>query len=188
MHTQCSASLGVTIPRHSFRQVSTVANRLERSATTHSSDKPSNIDVMTTECSLCHKAYRFYGSTMVSTSVCHRLCHPHHHGSRLKVGKYHKCECVLCETVVRWTHCTLDNLVLRVDSLPFVSKRSARFFLLDSCKFLHDRSDYKHGWQLEREVQEGRYDKEGECCCLSSVLSYFSNNSIDHSRYVCSGS
>ncbi|KAM8945794.1 E3 ubiquitin-protein ligase RNF113A [Pelodytes ibericus] len=27
----------------------------------------------------------------------------------------------------------------------------------DSCKFLHDRSDYKHGWQLERELEEGRY-------------------------------
>jgi len=25
----------------------------------------------------------------------------------------------------------------------------------DSCKFLHDRSDYKFGWQLEREEQEG---------------------------------
>lgn len=24
-------------------------------------------------------------------------------------------------------------------------------FLSDSCKFLHDRSDYKFGWQLERE-------------------------------------
>ncbi|XP_067607858.1 E3 ubiquitin-protein ligase RNF113A-like [Pseudorca crassidens] len=28
----------------------------------------------------------------------------------------------------------------------------------DSCKFLHDRSDYKHGWQIERELDEGRYD------------------------------
>uniref|UniRef100_A0A665T7H6 Ring finger protein 113A n=1 Tax=Echeneis naucrates TaxID=173247 RepID=A0A665T7H6_ECHNA len=27
----------------------------------------------------------------------------------------------------------------------------------DSCKFLHDRSDYKHGWQIERELEEGRY-------------------------------
>nr|XP_039258706.1 E3 ubiquitin-protein ligase RNF113A-like [Styela clava] len=27
----------------------------------------------------------------------------------------------------------------------------------DSCKFLHDRSDYKHGWQLEREMAEGHY-------------------------------
>jgi RING finger protein 113A len=30
-------------------------------------------------------------------------------------------------------------------------------FLTDSCKFLHDRSDYKFGWQLEREMQEGTY-------------------------------
>lgn len=27
----------------------------------------------------------------------------------------------------------------------------------DSCKFLHDRSDYKHGWQIEREMAEGTY-------------------------------
>ncbi|CAF1081647.1 unnamed protein product [Didymodactylos carnosus] len=27
----------------------------------------------------------------------------------------------------------------------------------DSCKFLHDRSDYKHGWQLEREWNEQNY-------------------------------
>ncbi|XP_036304389.1 E3 ubiquitin-protein ligase RNF113A-like [Pipistrellus kuhlii] len=26
-----------------------------------------------------------------------------------------------------------------------------------SCKFLHDRSDYKHGWQIARELAEGRY-------------------------------
>lgn len=25
----------------------------------------------------------------------------------------------------------------------------------DSCKFLHDRSDYKHGWQLEQQEQSG---------------------------------
>ncbi|RZF42065.1 hypothetical protein LSTR_LSTR006658 [Laodelphax striatellus] len=30
----------------------------------------------------------------------------------------------------------------------------------DSCKFLHDRSDYKSGWQLEREMAEGTYDGE----------------------------
>jgi len=28
------------------------------------------------------------------------------------------------------------------------------YFVADSCKFLHDRSDYKHGWQLEREAEE----------------------------------
>jgi len=27
----------------------------------------------------------------------------------------------------------------------------------DSCKFLHDRSDYKHGWQLEQEWNERSY-------------------------------
>jgi len=27
----------------------------------------------------------------------------------------------------------------------------------DSCKFLHDRSDYKHGWQIEKELREGNY-------------------------------
>ncbi|XP_066255053.1 E3 ubiquitin-protein ligase RNF113A [Euwallacea similis] len=32
----------------------------------------------------------------------------------------------------------------------------------DSCKFLHDRSDYKHGWQLEREWEEGRYGQESD--------------------------
>jgi len=32
----------------------------------------------------------------------------------------------------------------------------------DSCKFLHDRSDYKHGWQLEREWQEGRYGEDSD--------------------------
>ncbi|CAG0883928.1 unnamed protein product [Cyprideis torosa] len=32
----------------------------------------------------------------------------------------------------------------------------------DSCKFLHDRSDYKHGWQIERELEEGRYGHDDE--------------------------
>ncbi|KAL3837526.1 hypothetical protein ACJMK2_022877 [Sinanodonta woodiana] len=27
----------------------------------------------------------------------------------------------------------------------------------DSCKFFHDRSDYKHGWQIEREMDQGTY-------------------------------
>lgn len=29
----------------------------------------------------------------------------------------------------------------------------------DSCIFLHDRSDYKHGWQLEREMDNKTYGK-----------------------------
>jgi len=32
----------------------------------------------------------------------------------------------------------------------------------DSCKFSHDRSDYKHGWEIEREWEQGRYAKQQE--------------------------
>lgn len=32
----------------------------------------------------------------------------------------------------------------------------------DSCKFLHDRSDYKHGWQLEQEWAKGQYEDEDD--------------------------
>ena len=32
----------------------------------------------------------------------------------------------------------------------------------DSCKFIHDRSDYKMGWQIEREMNEGTYTKTEE--------------------------
>lgn len=35
-------------------------------------------------------------------------------------------------------------------------------FFIDSCKFLHDRSDYKLGWQLERETVTGEYDDSGD--------------------------
>ncbi|KAJ1354185.1 hypothetical protein KIN20_011031 [Parelaphostrongylus tenuis] len=32
----------------------------------------------------------------------------------------------------------------------------------DSCKFLHDRSDYKHGWEIERDFASGRLNKVDE--------------------------
>jgi len=32
----------------------------------------------------------------------------------------------------------------------------------DSCKFMHDRSDYKFGWQLEREMASGTYGQNDE--------------------------
>ncbi|XP_014909269.1 E3 ubiquitin-protein ligase RNF113A isoform X2 [Poecilia latipinna] len=38
----------------------------------------------------------------------------------------------------------------------------------DSCKFLHDRSDYKHGWQIERELDEGTYGGNDENYEVSS--------------------
>lgn len=47
------------------------------------------------------------------------------------------------------------NSLVELDTNVFV-------FTSDSCKFLHDRSDYKHGWQIERELEEGRYGANGE--------------------------
>lgn len=35
-------------------------------------------------------------------------------------------------------------------------------YFTDSCKFLHDRSDYKLGWQLERETTSGEYNNSGD--------------------------
>uniref|UniRef100_A0A0N4W0Y5 CG4973-PA n=1 Tax=Haemonchus placei TaxID=6290 RepID=A0A0N4W0Y5_HAEPC len=32
----------------------------------------------------------------------------------------------------------------------------------DSCKFLHDRSDYKHGWEIERDYASGKLNKVDE--------------------------
>jgi len=32
----------------------------------------------------------------------------------------------------------------------------------DSCKFMHDRGDYKFGWQLEREQEQGTYGQDDE--------------------------
>lgn len=32
----------------------------------------------------------------------------------------------------------------------------------DSCKFLHDRSDYKYGWQLDQEWAKGQYKDEDD--------------------------
>ena len=32
----------------------------------------------------------------------------------------------------------------------------------DSCKFMHDRSDYKFGWQLEKEIEQGTYGADDE--------------------------
>ncbi|CAI5444004.1 unnamed protein product [Caenorhabditis angaria] len=30
----------------------------------------------------------------------------------------------------------------------------------DSCKFVHDRSDYKHGWEIDKDFEEGKYDED----------------------------
>ncbi|CAB07242.2 putative E3 ubiquitin-protein ligase rnf113 [Caenorhabditis elegans] len=32
----------------------------------------------------------------------------------------------------------------------------------DSCKFVHDRSDYKHGWEIDEEYEAGKYGAEDD--------------------------
>ena len=41
--------------------------------------------------------------------------------------------------------------------------------LADSCKFLHDRGDYKSGWQLDWEYEQNKYGKEGIAICQVTV-------------------
>ncbi|XP_065919896.1 E3 ubiquitin-protein ligase RNF113A-like [Dysidea avara] len=38
----------------------------------------------------------------------------------------------------------------------------------DSCKFLHDRSDYKSGWQLDREFEENEKPEDDDAYVISS--------------------
>ncbi|XP_045508368.1 E3 ubiquitin-protein ligase RNF113A-like [Colias croceus] len=51
----------------------------------------------------------------------------------------------------------------------------------DSCKFLHDRSDYKHGWQLERE--EVQTDKHGD-----SDYEIHSDDELPFKCFICRNS
>jgi RING finger protein 113A len=62
----------------------------------------------------------------------------------------------------------------------------------DSCKFLHDRSDYKHGWQIEREWNDQSYgsvdnDSEkylvGDKTNRSAAWSAFSSGKKDSSSH-----
>ncbi|XP_038217651.1 E3 ubiquitin-protein ligase RNF113A [Zerene cesonia] len=51
----------------------------------------------------------------------------------------------------------------------------------DSCKFLHDRSDYKHGWQLERE--EIQTSKDGD-----SDYEIHSDEELPFKCFICRNS
>ncbi|XP_063631563.1 E3 ubiquitin-protein ligase RNF113A [Cydia splendana] len=55
----------------------------------------------------------------------------------------------------------------------------------DSCKFLHDRSDYKHGWQLEREegAPEGGGGGGGD-----SDYEIHSDDELPFRCFICRGS
>ncbi|NXQ52007.1 R113A protein, partial [Anthoscopus minutus] len=55
----------------------------------------------------------------------------------------------------------------------------------DSCKFLHDRSDYKHGWQIEQELDKGCYGiNDGDNYEVSSAL----QEDMPFKCFICRGS
>lgn len=56
----------------------------------------------------------------------------------------------------------LPTAIILFDTLTIQFSSCSLRLPSDSCKFLHDRSDYKHGWQIERELEEGRYGANGE--------------------------
>ena len=80
--------------------------------------------------------------------------------------------------------------VLKTVWFEFLFKLSLKLMCIlsscsDSCKFLHDRSDYKHGWQLEREMDEGRYGHNGQSSFLQFPCLYIDTMVSHHSQYLC---
>eukprot|EP00035_Acanthoeca_spectabilis_P024346 m.453412 g.453412 ORF g.453412 m.453412 type:complete len:340 (-) comp20495_c0_seq1:334-1353(-) len=58
----------------------------------------------------------------------------------------------------------------------------------DSCKFLHDRSDYKFGWQIDAEVDGGRYaprDRDGPKDIRSYEIDSDSDDDGDGLPFAC---
>lgn len=66
-----------------------------------------------------------------------------------------------------WRHVTyvftyVFNYSFRIIAPLLIDINTKSSSVADSCKFLHDRSDYKLGWQLEREAATGEYDNSGD--------------------------
>uniref|UniRef100_A0A914LKE8 RING-type E3 ubiquitin transferase n=1 Tax=Meloidogyne incognita TaxID=6306 RepID=A0A914LKE8_MELIC len=57
----------------------------------------------------------------------------------------------------------------------------------DSCKFMHDRTDYKHGWEIERDWEEGKLkeSKDDEFLVSSEAESDTEQDKLPHSCYIC---
>jgi len=55
----------------------------------------------------------------------------------------------------------------------------------DSCKFLHDRSDYKHGWELERDWEAGKLQEAKDDEYLVSGEEDDEAESLPHHCYIC---
>nr|CAD2143190.1 unnamed protein product [Meloidogyne enterolobii] len=56
----------------------------------------------------------------------------------------------------------------------------------DSCKFMHDRTDYKHGWEIERDWEEGKLkESKDDEFLVSSEESDTEQDKLPHSCYIC---
>lgn len=54
----------------------------------------------------------------------------------------------------RGTKCQEEKSFSKIIVSSFLS------LFLDSCKFLHDRTDYKHGWEMERDYATNRLKED----------------------------
>ncbi|KAF7637531.1 hypothetical protein Mgra_00003047 [Meloidogyne graminicola] len=75
----------------------------------------------------------------------------------------------------------------RPNTLIYVKFREDPFhYSIDSCKFMHDRTDYKHGWEIERDWEQGnlKESKEDEFL-VSSEESGTEEDKLPHSCYIC---
>jgi len=52
----------------------------------------------------------------------------------------------------------------------------------DTCKFMHDRSDYKHGWQMDKEFEEGNFEESDD---EKYVIS--DDDDLPHKCGICRG-
>lgn len=57
----------------------------------------------------------------------------------------------------------------------------------DSCKFMHDRTDYKHGWEIERDWQDGKLKeaKDDEYLVSSEEECGQEEDKLPHSCFIC---
>ena len=64
-------------------------------------------------------------------------------------------------------HSLNDNSLFFSYGTTRVVKNELRcFFFSDSCKFMHDRTDYKHGWEIERDYEAGRMKEDDDDKCV----------------------
>lgn len=72
--------------------------------------------------------------------------------------------------------------------MKFLKSRNSltsTFILLDSCKFLHDRSDYKFGWQLELEEKAKANRKDYEIDSDDDDKKYEINSDEEDLPFKC---